>query len=121
MAMKIKVCGMRDTDNICAVAKLDINMMGFVFIPDSPRYVQMISSHAGIIPDYSEQKLAEGMQTKRSDEVCYRIKRVGVFADDMPQNNIQRLYSILVEWWNGLLQCLFVANLASPPAAGHSG
>ena len=35
--MKIKVCGMRDTDNIRAVSALDINMMGFNFIPHSPR------------------------------------------------------------------------------------
>ena len=52
--MMIKVCGMRDADNIRAVAELGVDLMGFVFYPDSPRFVQMISSHAGIIPDYSK-------------------------------------------------------------------
>lgn len=113
MAMKIKVCGMRDTDNIRAVAKLDIDMMGFVFIPDSPRYVQMISSHAGIIPDYSEQKLAEGMQTNRSDEVCHRIKRVGVFANDMPQNIVTRVYNYDLDYvqLNGSESPIMIDNL----------
>ena len=76
---------MRDTDNIRAVSALDINMMGFNFIPHSPRYVEMISSMAGIIPDYSEERLAKGMQKQEPQPVANRIERVGVFADDMPQ------------------------------------
>lgn len=35
--MKLKVCGMRDRDNILRVLKLDIDMMGFIFYPPSPR------------------------------------------------------------------------------------
>ena len=53
----IKVCGMRDADNIQQVAQLDIDLMGFVFYPQSPRFVKMISSNAGLIPDYSEERL----------------------------------------------------------------
>ena len=55
--MIIKVCGMRDADNIREVTKLGIDMMGFDFHKDSPRYVYMISSQAGIIPDYSKERL----------------------------------------------------------------
>lgn len=36
--MLIKVCGMRDPDNIRMVAACGIDMMGFVFYPESPRY-----------------------------------------------------------------------------------
>lgn len=36
--MIIKVCGMRDANNIREVAKLDIDLMGFIFYPKSPRY-----------------------------------------------------------------------------------
>ena len=38
----VKVCGMRDADNIRAVSELDIDMMGFIFWPRSPRFVRMI-------------------------------------------------------------------------------
>ena len=58
--MIIKVCGMRDADNIREVSELDIDMMGFIFWKDSPRFVRMISSHAGIIPDYSEERQWKG-------------------------------------------------------------
>ncbi|MDR1815012.1 MAG: phosphoribosylanthranilate isomerase [Tannerella sp.] len=37
--MIIKVCGMRDAENIRAVEVLDIDYMGFIFYPKSPRYV----------------------------------------------------------------------------------
>ena len=51
--MIIKVCGMRDPENIRAVSALDIDWMGFVFWRDSPRYLQQISSRTGTLPDYS--------------------------------------------------------------------
>ena len=35
----IKVCGMRDAENIQAVERLGIDMMGFIFWPKSSRYV----------------------------------------------------------------------------------
>ena len=49
----IKVCGMRDAQNIREVAALGANLIGLIFYPKSPRYVESISSDAGIIPDYS--------------------------------------------------------------------
>lgn len=36
--MKIKVCGMRDAENIKAVAALNPDYMGFIFYKDSPRF-----------------------------------------------------------------------------------
>lgn len=82
--MIIKICGMRDADNIREVAALGIDWMGFDFRPESPRYVQQISSRAGIIPDYSSLK---------DQQVVASVKRVGVFADDMPQNIVTRVYN----------------------------
>ena len=43
--MLFKVCGMRDPQNIRAIERLGIDMMGFIFHPASPRYV-------GRRPDY---------------------------------------------------------------------
>jgi phosphoribosylanthranilate isomerase len=37
--MKIKVCGMRDPANIDAVTALQHDYMGFIFYPQSPRYI----------------------------------------------------------------------------------
>jgi phosphoribosylanthranilate isomerase len=37
--MLIKICGLKYADNIEALAKLAVDMMGFIFYPKSPRYV----------------------------------------------------------------------------------
>lgn len=71
---------MRDADNIRAVKESGVDWMGFIFWPDSPRYVQQISSRAGIIPDYSSLTDLDTLP-----------KRVGVFVDDMPQNIVTRV------------------------------
>lgn len=42
--MKVKVCGMRQPDNIDAVAALGIDMMGFIFYSRSPRCVTDLQS-----------------------------------------------------------------------------
>lgn len=55
--MVIKVCGMRDAQNIREVSQLGVDMIGMIFYPKSPRYVEMQSSHAGIIPDYAKRIL----------------------------------------------------------------
>jgi phosphoribosylanthranilate isomerase len=38
-ALKIKVCGMRDKNNIAALVQLPIDFIGFIFYPPSPRYI----------------------------------------------------------------------------------
>ena len=42
--MKIKVCGMREADNIRAVDALGVDYMGFIFYPRSSRYISEIPS-----------------------------------------------------------------------------
>jgi phosphoribosylanthranilate isomerase len=37
--IKLKICGMRDAENIMEVAALSPDYMGFIFYPKSPRYV----------------------------------------------------------------------------------
>ena len=75
----IKVCGMRDGENIRAVAELGVDWIGFIFWPKSPRNVTMIPSNAGILPD------------RAMDMGDFKAKRVGVFVDEMPQNIITRV------------------------------
>ena len=109
--MIIKVCGMRDADNIREVSELDIDMMGFIFWKDSPRFVRMISSHAGIIPDYSEERLKKNSGKAVDDQ--HRIKRVGVFVDDMPQTIVTRIYNYELDnvQLHGEESCIMIDNL----------
>ena len=66
--MIIKVCGMRDPENIRAIEALGVDWMGFIFWPKSSRYV-------GERPAY----------------LPTRVKRVGVFVDDDIQNIKQKV------------------------------
>ena len=92
--MFIKVCGMREPENIRAVSALGIDMIGFVFWANSPRYVRMISSQAGIIPDYSVERLNKGRgKVETSTDKVVLPKRVGVFVDDMPQSIVTRVFN----------------------------
>ena len=92
--MIIKVCGMRETENIREVAELGIDMMGFIFWRESPRFVKMISAQAGIIPDYSEERLRKMRKSPEpTAPIVSRPKRVGVFVDEMPQSIVTRVYN----------------------------
>lgn len=98
--MKIKVCGMRDAQNIRDVAALDIDLMGFIFYPKSPRFVSLISSQAGIIPDYSPERLDRAVNADGTPGYIFpkRIKRVGVFVDEMPQTIITYVYNYSLDY-----------------------
>ena len=98
--MLIKVCGLRDPENIRAVIGLGVDFIGFVFQPDDPRFVQMISSRAGIIPDYSEERLhrIKDNATQGEEGRNAGVRRVGVFADDMPQSIVTRVYNYSLDY-----------------------
>lgn len=65
--MIIKVCGMREPDNIRAVEQLGIQWMGFIFWPKSSRYVE---TRPAYLPT--------------------RVKRVGVFVYAEPDEVSRR-------------------------------
>ncbi len=100
----IKVCGMTAPDNIRAVEALGVDMIGMVFYPQSPRFVPMIRARAGIIPDYSAERLAHlapqagDAPTAASEREGKIARRVGVFVDDMPQNIITRVYNFGLDY-----------------------
>ena len=88
--MVIKVCGMRDARNIREVSQLGVDMIGMIFYPKSPRYVEMQSSHAGIIPDYVKEDI--NIKSAKSPA------RVGVFVDDMVQNIVTRVVNYHLDY-----------------------
>ena len=63
----IKVCGMREAENIREVEALGIDMMGFIFWPKSSRYV-----------------------SERPEYLPKHVKRVGVFVNEDPEQ-VKRL------------------------------
>lgn len=70
--MKIKVCGMKNPENILALAKLPIDYMGLIFYPKSPRYIQNLdSSVLNILPD--------------------NIDRVGVFVNENIESVLEQI------------------------------
>ena len=91
--MIIKVCGMREPENIRAVEELGVDMIGFIFVTRSKRYVQMISSNAGILPDHADKR-----QSPTAAGNSNAALRVGVFVDDMPQNIITRIYNYNLDY-----------------------
>lgn len=91
---------MREAQNIRDVAALDIDLMGFIFYPKSPRFVSLISSQAGIIPDYSPERLNRAVNADGTPGYIFpkRIKRVGVFVDEMPQTIITYVYNYSLDY-----------------------
>ena len=61
--MKVKVCGMRDPENILQIAALEPDYMGFIFYENSKRYAE-----GSITPELLE-------------ELPTSIKKVGVFVN----------------------------------------
>lgn len=105
--MKVKVCGLRDAQNILQVAALSVDWIGFDFLPGSPRYMSMIPTHAGIIPDRSS------LSHPTLDAEHPTPLRVGVFADEMAQNIITRVVNFQLDFiqLNGHEMPTFIRNL----------
>lgn len=92
--MIIKVCGMRDPENIRAVSALGVDMIGFIFCRESPRYVSLMPSNAGVIPDYLKSDMADSI---KEESTCMPA-RVGVFVDSMPQDIITMVYNYKLDY-----------------------
>lgn len=80
--LPVKVCGMRDPDNIQAVAELQPEFMGFIFYPPSPRFVGNTLS-AQIVRDLPPT-----------------IQNVGVFVDAP----LQEIYTVIERYGFSFIQ-----------------
>ncbi len=69
MAVRVKICGITKPDQGRAIAQLGANALGFICVPDSPRYVAPLQV----------RQIVEALPTDRSGQwVC---DRVGVFVN----------------------------------------
>lgn len=97
-ALKIKVCGMRELDNIIQLKELDPDYLGFIFYSKSPRYVETIDRSllsllqpikktavfvnatrnevADLIKEYRFEAIQ--LHGNESSDYCREIKREGV-------------------------------------------
>lgn len=64
--MLIKVCGMGDAERMFQLAALNIQMLGFIFYPPSPRYVP------------------GKIEAEQINRLPASIKKVGVFVNETP-------------------------------------
>ena len=72
--LRLKVCGMRDGENISAVGALAPDYMGFIFVHSSPRYVgDTIPAEAAALP--SSITRVGVFRDAPVDEVCACIDR----------------------------------------------
>jgi len=100
MKLKIKICGMRDTDNILKVTELEPDILGFIFSRSSPRYagdmldVKTISKipssilKAGVFVNEDEKLISDTVEKFSLDmvqlhgdetpELCRRLKEKNI-------------------------------------------
>jgi phosphoribosylanthranilate isomerase len=75
-SLLIKVCGMREEENIRALMPLEPDFIGFIFYPGSPRY-------AGDVINEIKSVICSGA-----------AKRIGVFVNESPEQ-VRRIADIL--------------------------
>lgn len=100
--MQIKVCGIREKENMLAVAALQPDMMGFIFFPASPRYMlnklqpedlELLPQHirkVGVFVNETEahmtaiaekyQLQAVQLHGNETPELCAKMKLAGYFV-----------------------------------------
>ncbi len=84
--LKIKVCGMRDTENIRSVAELKPDFMGFVFHRPSPRYVGDLPGERMFV-SFPEDCIKTGVFVDSDmDTILLRVKIFGLHAVQLHGN-----------------------------------
>ncbi|PLB87093.1 N-(5'-phosphoribosyl)anthranilate isomerase [Dysgonamonadaceae bacterium] len=133
--MIVKVCGMRDAENIREVEALGVDWMGFVFHRTSPRFVSELPDYlpqrakrVGVFVDETEEQIMETVQLFRFDMVqlhgretpdfCSRIRSKGLKV--IKAINVQnRFPSEEVSFYEGA--CDYFLFDTKTPLPGGSG
>lgn len=112
--MKINVTGICTQEDVIAVSSLGVDMISLDFRVGSPNFVPMITSKAGFIPDYSRERLIHiRVGENQTKLLSHAPERVGIFADDMPQNIVTRVYNYQLDCVElaGEESCVMIENL----------
>ena len=76
MRTKIKICGITNTEDAIAASSLDIDYIGLIFIPDSPRCVSSLSAE-NIVNNTSKNKVGVFMN-QSYDDINQIIKSINL-------------------------------------------
>jgi phosphoribosylanthranilate isomerase len=91
--MKIKVCGMRDSENIQAVAALKPDYLGFIFYEKSPRYVATVDKAVLATLPVSIQKVGvfvnESVEVMRQTAQEYALDVLQLHGGETPLQCLQ--------------------------------
>ena len=85
--MKIKVCGLRDNDNILQIAAMQFDYMGFIFYPKSKRFV----GEDFVMPAISHSIKKVGVFVNAEAEYVlgkvkkYTLKAIQLHGDEAPE------------------------------------
>jgi phosphoribosylanthranilate isomerase len=79
MAMRIKVCGVRDADSLRQCVELGVDWVGFNFVPDSPRWIEPDEARALIDSLSDDGPVPVGIfQDQAPNNVLRAAKKAGV-------------------------------------------
>ena len=86
-------------------------MIGFVFSPESSRFIRLQPSGAGLLPDYA--KSHHDTLLKQPTQTSQQPKRVGVFTKAMPQQIITYIYNYQLDYvqFDGDVSPMLIDNL----------
>ena len=97
----IKVCGMRDADNIQAVEQLGIDWMGMIFWPKSSRFVTDVPSYlpkqvrrVGVFVDASLEDIRQHVSDYQLDLIQLHGKETPAFAEALKPLSVIKAFNI---------------------------
>lgn len=95
MDLKLKICGMRDPENIKEIARLDPDYLGLIFYKGSPRFVdqkienlELLARKTGIFVDATEEEILEKQK-------LYDLAAIQLHGDESPEfcGNLKKAFS----------------------------
>jgi phosphoribosylanthranilate isomerase len=71
MPIKLKVCGLRDVENIMAISALPVDYLGFIYYPNSKRYVGLDL----VVPELKDQKIVGVFVNSSEEEILKQLSK----------------------------------------------
>lgn len=102
--MIVKVCGMRDAENIREVEALGVDWMGFVFYRTSPRFVSELPDYLpqrakriGVFVNETEERIMETVELFRLDMVQLHGQEMPDFCNRIRSKGLKVIKAINVQ------------------------
>lgn len=131
--MKIKVCGMRQPENISAIASLDVDLIGFIFYPRSPRYVNTLLpstpkhiGRVGVFVDAQEEEIIKTAESNNLTHLQFHGSEQPKLCSELKKRGYKIIKAFQIENIDSFVKCqnyegavdLFLFDTASPSFGG---